>query len=165
MKKLALLVAAPLALLGCGSDSSTFTITTGAYNVSAGTATGAFPADNCNVVALFAAGNPPINVEVNGNTARFDLKGGQTQAQYFTTAGIAGNSISHVTDANFLTTVGATCVFRTHVQVRGEITANNKMHLIAKYDIAVESPATCTLADVDAKVLPCASEVDFLATR
>jgi len=165
MQKLALLVAVPLALAGCGSSTDTFTIATGAYKPSAGTATSAFPADNCNMVPEFSSTSPNFNIEVNGSTARFDLKGGQTAAQYFTTASIAGNAITHVTNADYLTTVGATCVYRTTVQVRGEITANNQVHLIAKYDKAVQSGASCTLADVDAKVLPCTSEVDFLGVK
>jgi len=165
MKKLALLLAVPLALAGCGSDSTTFTIATGAYKPSAGTATSAYANDNCNMVPEFSATSPNFNIEVNGANARFDLKGGQTLAQYFTSASISGNAITHVTDANYLTTVGATCVYRTKVQVRGEITADNQVHLIAKYDKAVELPATCTIVDVDAKVLPCTSEVDFLGVK
>lgn len=167
MTRHAILLAAPLTLLAaCGSSSDkTFTITTGAYNVSAGTATQAFATDNCNVVSLFTAGNPPINVVVNGTSASFDLKGGQTLPQYFTTATITGNQIAHATDANFVTTVGATCAFRTRVQVQGELLANDQLHLVAKYDIATEPGSTCTLADVDAKTLPCTSGVDFLAKK
>ena len=167
MTNRAYLLVAPLALLAaCSDDNPTvFAITTGSYAVSAGTATAAHPTDDCNMVALFIAGNPPIDVRVDGTTAHFDLKGGQTLAQYLTTANINGNAIEHVTDANFATTVGTQCTFDTHVQVRGDITANDAMHLIAKYDIAVRQGANCTLADVDAKVLPCTSEVDFLANK
>jgi hypothetical protein len=167
MTKRILLLAAPIALLaGCGSTSDTTNaITTGSYAVSGGTATAAFPTDNCNMVPLFTTGNPPIYVLVNGTAARFDLEGGHTLTQYFTTASINGNAIDHVTDANFLTVVGATCTFRTHVQVRGEIVGNDDMHLVAKYDISNESGSACTIADVDVKVLPCTSEVDFLARK
>jgi len=168
MTKRTLLLAAPLALLAAcgGSDTpTTFTITTGSYAVSGSTATAAFPADNCNVVSLFTAGNPPIDIAVSGTTANFDLKGGQTLAQYKTTANIVGNQIDHVTDANFETAVGAACVFVTKVQVNGDLTADNALHLIAKYDISTKAGTTCTLVDVDAKVLPCTSEVDFLATK
>lgn len=167
MTRLHLLLAAPLVLLAaCGSsDPTNFTIVTGQYNVSAGTATAAQPTDNCNMVALFTAGNPPIDVAVSGTTANFDLKGGQTQAQFKTTANIVGNQIEHVTDANFETVVGAACVFVTRVQVHGDLTGDNAMHLVAKYDIATKAGTTCSLADVDAKVLPCTSEVDFLATK
>ena len=167
MTKRILLLAAPLALLaGCGDSTDTvYTITTGSYDVSGGTATAAFPADACNMAPLFVAGQPPIDVTVSGTTAHFDLKGGQTLAQYFTTATINNNAINHTADANFLTTVGTLCTFRTHVRVNGEITANDQMHLIARYDITVEPGATCTLADVDADTLPCTSEVDFLASK
>lgn len=174
MTKRILLLAAPLALLaGCGSTSdTTYTITSGSYAVSGGTATATFPTDDCNMVALFTTGNPPIDVVVEGTTAKFDLKGGQTAAAYFTTAAINGNAIDHVADANFLTPVlGTLCTFRTHVQVRGDIVGNDDMHLIAKYDITEELGAVCTNADVDAKGVPadafasCTSEVDFLATK
>jgi hypothetical protein len=153
-------------LAACGTTSDTvYTISTGSYAVAAGTATAAFPADNCNIVPLFATGEPPIDVTVSGTTANFDLKGGQVLPQYKTTATITDNEIAHVTDANFETAVGATCVFTTRVKVNGEITANDSMHLVARYDIAVKGGTTCTLADVDAKTLPCTSEVDFLAEK
>jgi phosphate-selective porin len=156
MTKRHLLLAAPLALLAaCG----------GQYNVTAGTATAGFAADNCNIVPLFVPPTPPIDVAVSGTTANFDLKGGQTLPQFKTTATITGNQIDHVTDANFETAVGTACVFVTRVRVNGDITANNAMHLVARYDIATKAGTTCTLVDVDAKVLPCTSEVDFLATK
>jgi len=171
MKKLAILLALPLALAlaGCGSSSTTsFALTSGSFNPSGGTATAAFPADNCNVVAFFGLGADPFPVVVatDGKSATFNFSS-STAADHLETVAIDGNGLTGTVAANYQTVWGGTlCTSRTKVSiVSGELTANDDMHLLVQYEISAEPGATCTIADVDTKTLPCTSQVDLIARK
>jgi hypothetical protein len=177
MTKRILLLAAPLALVAaCGGsdDPTVFTVSSGSYNVSSGTATAAFPNDACRMAPLFQVGELPIDLIVNGTTANFDFVGDSAVLNRLTTAAINGNLIEHATDAFYdrfdNTPNPSGCVWTTRLQVNGEITANNSMRLIAKYTKAAKAGNTfcnATVIDtiIDAASLPCTSEIDFLATK
>jgi hypothetical protein len=170
MKKLAILLALPLALAlaGCGSSSTTsFTLTSGSYNPSGGTATAAFPADNCNVVAFFGLGADPFPVIVasDGKSATFNFSSTNNAAHQETVA-IDGNNLVGTVSATYRTVFTPTCVTDYTVKVvSGELTANDDMHLVVQYDIANAPASLCTTVDLDTKTLPCTSQVDLIARK
>jgi hypothetical protein len=170
MKKLDLLLAAPLALAlaACGgTDSTSFTLASGNYAPSAATATAAFSTDNCNVVAFFSTGSEPFPVVVasDGKSATFNFTS-VNAANRKETVAIDGNAITGTVSAGYQVTVGSTCAANFTVKVvSGELTADNDMHLVVQYDIANAVGSLCTTTDLDTKTLPCTSQVDFLAKK
>jgi len=170
MKKLAIPLALPLALAlaGCGSSSTTsFTLASGSYNPSGGTATAAFPADNCNVVAFFGLGADPFPVVVatDGKSATFNFSSTNDAAHQETVA-IDGNGLTGTVSASYHTVFTTTCLANYTVKViSGELTANDDMHLVLQYDIANAPGSLCAPADIDTKTIPCTSQVDLIARK
>jgi hypothetical protein len=170
MKKLAILLALPLALTlaSCGSTSTTsFALTSGSFNPSGGTATAAFPADNCNVVAFFGLGADPFPVVVatDGKSATFNFSS-TNDAAHQETVSIDGNGLVGTVSASYQTVFTSTCVTNYTVKVvSGELTAKDAMHLVLQYDIANASGSLCVPTDVDTKTLPCTSQVDLIAGK
>jgi hypothetical protein len=170
--KIIALLAATLAFAACGSSGTdtsdggtTFTITSGNYTPSSPAATPTYLADNCRIVSLFSSGVFPVTVATGGASATTNFSSG-TASNYLETMTISGNQLTGSVAANYQTVVGSTCTFLTRVQIiSGEITANDQMHLVVQYDISNAVGSTCTTTDVDTNVLPCTSQVDFLARK
>lgn len=176
-----LLAVISLALLAsCGStDNTVYTISTGVYDVSSGTAAAA---DGCEMVQYFVDPTPgtdpsddplPIGITVTDAQAVIDMayeSGVNPPAGSLVTTTITGNSIANTTAADYNKAVAATtCQYRQQMTVDGDITANDEVALTVVYTKTVNQGYTCTNADLGITATgdftTCTSSVHFLGKK
>ena len=174
MKTKSLLLAAPLvlALAACGSSDTTtaFTLASGSYNPSAGTATSAYATDDCNMVGTFGLGAFALlgGGRVRRAVRQLQLLGRRRRRPPRADGHRRERHLAKsTTPAAFETVFTNTCLANTIVRVvSGELTANDQLHLVVQYDI---SNAASSLLHHHRprrhQVLPCTSQVDFIASK
>lgn len=163
---LSLLSLTVLAACG-GSNTQTFTISSGTYAVSGATASASRPTDQCGLLDIYTDPAKRIDITVNGTTATFNLSQ-NTQSNTWPTATINGNSLEKATTASYTSPSGS-CLLRLNVAVTGEITNNDDTALTVDVDISQDaaSPGTCTAASVTstATTFPCQTGIHLLAKK
>jgi len=164
--KSALLGIAALTVCGCG-DETPHKFETGTYAVSSATST----SDQCGLLSSYTQATKEIGIAVSGTTATFNLPNVSTEpSSTLPTATLESNVLTELAEANYTiewldSSGNTTCVTRIHKDVVGDVTADNTASLTLSYSASVETGTTCTTTPSVFTVLPCASVVEFTATK
>ena len=154
-----------IVLLGCGSDSGTFTLSTGTYGLSN---TSAVAPDNCNIGPSFPD-NSTIGITVTGSNATFAF--GPVDAAKNPVSAIQGNTLGSGSKTfdydNNTNPTGQPfdCVETFTETVSGSLLANDQVQGTLVYSSIRKSGAACTPANLGYKVHPCSSTMTFLAKK
>jgi hypothetical protein len=165
------ILALPLAVLAaCGSDSTApRKFESGTYAVSSATSAGtAIPGTpECSgFLANYQQSGRTIVITVSGTNATIDT-GGVPADSPFPTVTINGNALDQGTEGvRTISGSGAsgTCNVQVSKTFQGDLTGDNAAHFVYTFK-ATKTSGTCDGTNSVILPIPCASAVDFLATK